>query len=71
MLTTPVVPYGAFSVTKIPFSEYQEEAEPSAEQWWEQSHPKGRVMYGCVRAWNTLLVQQASNRTSDGLTGTF
>lgn len=65
MLTTPAVPYGSFSVTKI--SEYWEEAE----QCWEQRHPKGRVMYGCVRAWNTVLVQQVPNRTSDGLIGTF
>jgi len=35
MLTTPAVPYGCFSVTKIPFSEYWEEAELSAEQCWE------------------------------------
>lgn len=56
MLTTPAVPYGSFSVTKIPFSEYWEEAELSAEQCWEQRHPKGRVMYGCVRAWNAVLV---------------
>lgn len=71
MLTTPAVPYGCFSVTKIPFSEYWEEAELSAEQCWEQRHPKGRVMYGCVRAWNAVLVQQVPNRTSGGLIGTF
>jgi len=47
MLTTPAVPYGSFSVTKIPFSEYWEEAELSAEQCWV----KAMAAPPCVLTW--------------------